>query len=123
MADPDTLTRWLRAAAARLRLRRALNQLGWLGTGMCVLVVLYASARLALPPVVVAALVPLLLLAGIAIGLAFCWHATRRPSLQDTAAAADREAGLHDEVRSAYWFAQADDRPAPVQPHHAPHGG
>jgi hypothetical protein len=114
MADPDTLTRWLRAAAFRLRLRRALNQLGWLGTGMCVLVVLYASARLALPPVVVAALVPLLLLAGIAIGLAFCWHAARRPSLQDTAAAADREAGLHDEVRSAYWFAQADDRPAPV---------
>jgi hypothetical protein len=110
MSDPDFLLRWLRMASARLRLRRTLDLLGWLVSSLSVVLSVYAVARLTLPTVVLAALVPLLLLASFALVAAIAWRCMRRATVFDAAAAADRGAGLNDEIVSASWFAQQSTR-------------
>jgi hypothetical protein len=104
MSDSDSLLRWLRLVSARLHLRRTLDLLGWLGSGLSAVLSLYAIARLLLPAVVLAALIPLLLLTGVAVLVGVAWRRARRPTHQEAAAATDRAANLSDEIASAYWF-------------------
>jgi len=101
----DILARWLAAAAARMRRQWWLHDIAWAVAGLLVLAVGYATiARLVQPAVVVAALAPLFVLAGIAIPVAVLARRWRRLDLAAAAAAADARAGLRDGLLSAHCF-------------------
>jgi hypothetical protein len=115
MSERDVLLNWLTRAALRLRLVRRLRELGWTASVLLGLLALYLLLRATpVPAAVLAALVPLLLLAALAVVLVYCWRVTRRPSLAHAAGRADAQGSLDDELKSAYWFVQHDDMSAPV---------
>ena len=105
MKDCDEIIRLLRAVAGRMRAARVLQEAGF---ALCV--VLFALAVFELIRIPLAAILTdvhrSFLLAGLVI---FCgavlWRALRRVSMAQAASLVDSRLPLHDEIKSAYWFA------------------
>jgi hypothetical protein len=116
MSDREILFRWLATVAARVGWTRRLPELGRLA---CALVALRLLAEvlevLAVPPSVRSVLVPLLVIAALAVVALFAWRLTRPTTLAQAAWAADTRADLKDEIKSAHWFAQGPARDALVE--------
>lgn len=113
MTPRDVLLGWLNDAALRVCRQRWLHEGAWGLAGLLVLVASHAViVRFASAPAVVAAIEPLLLLVAIAIVVGVVARRWRRPDFAGLAASVDAKAGLHDELRSAHWFAaQAGENP------------
>ena len=107
MSDREILLRWLATAATRLNWRQRMRELGW---AACVLIGLWLIAEvlrsLGVPALVLSALAPMLVLSVLGAVVLFAWRLARRTTLAQAAGAADTHAGLKDELKSAYWFAQ-----------------
>src|SRR4051794_33743174 len=111
MLERDILTQWLGRAAGRLRLNLWLREASALACWLLLAAVLYQALRVApVVPEVLTALLPLLVLAALASVALFAWRLSRRPTLAQAAAAADRRADLKDELGSALWFAERHAR-------------
>src|SRR4051812_14938905 len=111
MSERDILTQWLGRAAGRLRLNLWLREASALACWLLLAAVLYQALRVApVVPAVLTALLPLLVLAALASVALFAWRLSRRPTLAQAAAAADRRADLKDELGSALWFAERHAR-------------
>jgi hypothetical protein len=110
MAPRDALLEWLASAAARINRQRWVQDGSWAAVGLAVLCVAYlAIVRFMRPQAVVAALLPLFIMAAIAILAALVARRARRPGLFEAAAAADTRAKLRDGLISAYCFTQGDE--------------
>jgi hypothetical protein len=116
MSDRELLLRWLSKAAARLGRHRRARELG---RAACTLAALWLFGELlrvvGTPAPVVAALAPLLIMGAVGALALFAWRIARPSTPLQAASAADRRAGLKDQLRSAYWFAQDADADAFVQ--------
>jgi hypothetical protein len=107
MSERDILLRWLAGAAARLCIARRLRDAGLLGCTLFGLLALHQIMRALVPvPPVVAVLTPLFMLAALACAGWFAWRLSRGVTLAEAAGAADRRAGLKDELKSAYWLGE-----------------
>src|SRR5207344_2537772 len=103
----DILTQWLGRAARRLRLNLWLREASAMACWLLCAAALYQTIRVLLGvPEVVAALLPLFVLGGAGLVALFSWRVSRRPTLAQAAAAADRRADLKDQLGSALWFSQ-----------------
>jgi hypothetical protein len=110
MAPRESLLRWLKAAATRVRWQRALHDAMWAAAGLMVLAACHATVvAFAGAPAIVTAIRPLLLLVAFAIVAGFGVRRWPPADLAVVAAAADARAGLHDELLSAHWFATRAD--------------
>jgi hypothetical protein len=115
MSQHQVLVDWLTRAALRLRVDRRLRELGWGASALLGLLVVRLLLRAApLPAAVDAALVPLLVLAALAAVTACCFRLMRPIDIAQAASRADASAGLHDELKSACWFAKQQDPSAAV---------
>jgi hypothetical protein len=107
MSERDILTQWLGRAARRLRLNLWLREASAMACWLLCAAALYQTIRVLLGvPEVVAALLPLFVLGGAGLVALFGWRVSRRPTLAQAAAAADRRADLKDQLGSALWFSQ-----------------
>jgi hypothetical protein len=107
MSERDILSQWLGRAARRLRLNLWLREASAMACWLLCAAALYQALRVVLGvPEVLAALLPLFLLGCVALVVLFAWRLSRRPTLAQAAAAADRRADLKDQLSSALWFAQ-----------------
>lgn len=83
---------------------------------VCLLVALALTAEVlkvfGVPAQVLSGLASLLVLGALAATSMFVWRITRPTTLSHAAGAADARAGLRDELKSAYWFAQHPVRDA-----------
>lgn len=106
MHEREYLLRWLDAAAARLRFDHLAHTAAALAAVACGALLLHRLIALAVPvDAVRSALLPLLIMIAFAGSCAVLWRARRTPDANDAAHAADRRAQLHDQLRSARWFA------------------
>jgi len=113
MSDREILLHWLAAAAARLGWSRRVLELGWFACALAVLPLLAQLLRaLGAPAPVRSALLPLLIMAALAVLTLFIWRLARSATLAQAASVADIRAGLNDELKSAHWFAQRAARDA-----------
>ena len=116
MSERDILTQWLGRTARRLRLNLWLREASAMACWLLCAVALYQALRLiVIVPEVLAALLPLFMLAGLAALARFAWRSSRRPTLAQAAAAADRCADLKDQLGSALWFAEQGTRSPMIQ--------
>ena len=107
MSERDILTQWLGCAVHRLRLNLWLREASALACCLLCIAALYQALRVALGvPEVLTALLPMFVLGGVGLVGLFAWRLSRRPTLAQAAAAADRRADLKDQLGSALWFAQ-----------------
>ena len=110
MSERDILLRWLDRAAARVRVGLRLRHAVTLVCALLALLALHEGLRALIPaPEVLAALLPLFLLAATGAATVCVVRLWSPATLMQTAAAADARAGLKDELRSALWFTQAID--------------
>jgi hypothetical protein len=100
----DAVADWLAAAATRAARQRWLQGAAWAGAGVSVLAAGYAGIARWAPREVLAALTPLLILAGVVFLAAVAARWSRREVLSAVAAAADERAGLSDHLLSAHCF-------------------
>ncbi len=108
MSERDILLRWLDGAAARVRLGAWLRHALTLVCALLALLAVHEGLRALIPaPEVLAALLPLFLLAATGAAVVCVLALWRPANLTQAAAAADARAGLKDELRSALWFTQA----------------
>jgi hypothetical protein len=116
MSDREILFRSLRRVAARLSWSRRVPELGRL---VCLLVALALAAEIlkvfGVPAQVLSGLAPLLLFIALVAVAVFVWRIVRPTTLAQAAGAADARAGLRDELKSAYWFAEHPARDAFVE--------
>ncbi len=116
MSEYQALTNLLSRVARRLRLTRALREgvscLSWLLAGLVAYRLLHAVIG---SQAVMSALRLLFTLAGLAVIAWFTWRAMARVSLPRAAAAADTQAALNDELKTAYWFSTNSTRTAFVE--------
>jgi hypothetical protein len=116
MSEHDILTQWLGRAARRLRLNLWLREASAMACWLLCAAALYQALRVTpIVPQVLAALLPLFILAGLGVIALFAWRLARRPTLAQAAAAADRHAELNDQLGSAFWFAQRGARTPMIQ--------
>ena len=116
MSDHEILLRWLAAAAARLSWTRRLQELARLACCLVALVLFVEILKfLRVPGPVLSALAPLLVLTGLVAVALFAWRLARSTPLNQAAGAADADAGLKDELKSAHWFAQRGERTALIE--------
>ncbi len=105
MSEREHLQRWLSTGARRERLVRLLHALG---TCTCIAAAGWLGWRAlpltGLPPAVLSALLPLLLLGAFAACLVAFVPAARRVGPLQAARLADVRAGLRDQLTSAQWF-------------------
>jgi hypothetical protein len=107
MSEREILTQWLGRAAGRLRLNLWLREASAMACWLLCAAALYQALRVTpVVPEVLAALLPLFVLAGIGLVALFAWRSLRRPTLAQAAAAADRRADLKDQLGSAWWFTE-----------------
>ena len=105
MSEREILFHWLVQYTKRLRLNWLLRELGWLGSSLFGLAVLYQTLKAAIDsPVVIASLVPLFILSCVGVVIAFAVRLRSRPTLAQAAGDADSRARLQDQLQSAYWF-------------------
>jgi len=117
MSERDPLLDWLDRAATRVRLGLVVRDGGWLLCALLALLALHQWLAVAIAaPAVRAALLPFFLFGAISAGAVFLIRCLRRPTRAQAAAAADRHAALHDELRSALWFAGHRDPGVAAQP-------
>lgn len=106
MHEREYLLRWLDAAAARLRFDHWAHAAAALAAVGCGALLAHRLIALAVPVAAVrGALLPLLIMLAFAGACAVLWRARRIPDADDAARTADRRAHLHDQLRSAQWFA------------------
>lgn len=106
MHERENLLRWLDAAAARLRFDHWAHAAAALATVVCAALLAHRLIAIAVPVEAVrGALLPLLIMSAFAAGCAVLWRARRAPDAHAAAHLADRRAQLHDQLRSAQWFA------------------
>src|SRR5262245_23205245 len=111
MSERDILAQWLNRAAWRLRLDLCLREAAALTCWLLCAAVLYQAIRVLLGVhEVLAALLPLFVLGGAALVVLFASRLSRRPTLQQAAAVADRRTNLNDQLGTALWFAQQSAR-------------
>jgi len=111
VSERDILTQWLGHAARRLRFNSSLREATALACGLLLTAALYQALRVTpVVPEVLTALLPLLVLAALVSIALFAWRFSRRPTLAQAAAAADRRADLKDQLGSALWFAERHAR-------------
>jgi hypothetical protein len=116
MSDREILFRSLAPVAARLSWSRRVPELGQLAFALVALELTVEVLKvLGAPAQVLSALAPLLGLTVLAVALLFVWRIARPTTLAQAAGAADIRAGLRDELKSAYWFAQRPARDAFVE--------
>ncbi len=115
---PDGLTRWLQVAARRERLRRLVTDGAWAAAALLLIGAAYlALARTIGSAVVLAALLPLFVLAAGAVLITLALRCFRRIDLARIAAAADARAMLHDDLLSALTLGEAAGRDGFVDLH------
>src|SRR5215471_15027355 len=86
MSERDILAQWLGRAGRRLRLDSCLRESAALLCWLLCAAALYQAIRLVLAVrEVLAALLPLFLLGGVALVALFAWRLSRRPTLQQIA--------------------------------------
>ena len=84
-----------------------MTELGWFASSLVALWLLAEVLRmLGVPAPVLLALVPLLVIAALALVALFAWRIARATTLAHAAGAADSRADLKDQLKSAHWFAQ-----------------
>lgn len=90
-----------------------------LGKLLCLLVALALAVELlkvfGAPVNVISAVAPLFVLTALGAAAVFVWRIMRPTTLAQAAGAADAGAGLRDELKSAYWFAENPARDAFVE--------
>jgi hypothetical protein len=107
MSARQFLIHWLSQVAGRLRMIRSIHAGATVTFWLLGLVTLYQVLRVAIPHTeVVQALVPLLVIAGVAVVGYGATRAAGGASLSEAAGVADQKANLRDQLKSAYWFAQ-----------------
>jgi hypothetical protein len=111
MKDLDDIVGLLRAVAGRMRVARVLHEAGF---ALCI--VLFALAAFELVRIPLSGIVTdvhwYVLVAGLSIFcVAVLWWALKRISMAQAASLVDARLPLHDELKSAYWFAS---RPQPA---------
>lgn len=116
MSDGDIVLHWLARASARLGWSRRIRELGRLACALIALALFVEIlAAFGTPDLVIAGLAPLLLMVAVALLVVFAWRIARPATPAQAAGAADSRAGLHDELKSAHWFAQHLGREAPIE--------
>jgi len=116
MSEREYLQRWLMIGARRERAGRALTTAGsWACICAAVWLLWQAAGRAGMHPQVIAALLPLLILAAIGAGVAAALPLARRIGTRQAARLADARAGLHDTLTSAQWFGSQPDTPPAVE--------
>jgi hypothetical protein len=107
MSEREILLVRLAEFAARIRLNRRLRETGWAACAVFGLLALHELFKAIIgPSVVVAALAPILVMAGFGVIAMGAWHFARPIPLDRAAGQADSRAGLKDELKSAYWYAR-----------------
>ncbi|MEQ1881543.1 MAG: hypothetical protein ABL878_11295 [Burkholderiales bacterium] len=107
MSEREILLVRLAEFAARIRLNRRLVELGWAACAIFGLLALYETFKVTIgSAAVVAALAPILILAGVVVVPIAAWRFARPILLDCAAGQADLRAGLKDELKSAYWYAR-----------------
>ncbi len=113
MKDLDDIVGLLRTVAGRMRIARVLHEAGF---ALCI--VLFALAAFELVRIPLSGIITdfhwYTLVAGLVIFcIAVLWRAFKRITMAQAASLVDARLPLHDELKSAYWFAsrpqQADD--------------
>ena len=117
MEDRETISGLLRAVAARMRFSRVVQEIGF---AACVVLFALAAFQLVQPRLtsVLSGFDQPFLIAGLcAFGAYILYQALKRVPLSQAASLTDSRLPLHDELKSAYWFASRPDGSAFVRAH------
>ncbi len=118
MSESDILLQWLERAAVRRRLNERLQEAIWLVITLLALAIVYQTLGAGLAMTQIASvMLPLFLAAGAAAIAYFGWRMAAGPLLTQAASCADASAGLHDELRSALWFAHRETENGFIRTH------
>src|SRR5687767_13993403 len=114
MPEREILLLRLAQFSRRMQLNRRLRDLGSMACVMFGLLGLHEILKAVIGPAkLVAALVPLLIVACVCVLAVYGWRLMRRVPLDRAASEADVRAGLKDELKSAYWFVRHES-PSPL---------
>lgn len=105
MKDLDDIVGLLRSVAGRMRAARVLNEAGF---ALCIVLFALAAFELVRIPLsdILTDFHRHILVAGlVAFSVAVLWRAFKRISMAQAASLVDKRLPLHDELKSAYWFA------------------
>ncbi len=116
MSDHEILLRWLAKAAARMNWNRRIRDLGQFA---CVFVAVWLLVEVITAlrppaPALTAVHVALMVIA-LSVAVLLAVRLTRTATLSEAAWATDTRASLKDELKSALWFVQVDQRDAFVE--------
>jgi len=107
MPEREILLLRLAEFSKRIQVNRRLRDLGSMACAMFGLLALHEILSAVIAPAkVVAAMVPLLIVACVCVFALYGWRLMRRVPLDRAASEADVRADLKDELKSAYWFAR-----------------
>jgi hypothetical protein len=114
MPEREILLVRLAEVSRRIQLNRRLRDVGSMACAMFGLLCLHEILKAIIAPAkVVAAMAPLLVVAGVAAVALYGWRLLRKVPLDRAASEADARAGLKDELKSAYWFVRHES-PTPL---------
>jgi hypothetical protein len=106
MSERDILSQWLGRAARCMRINRGLGDAAATACFILCAAIIYELLRIAaVDRHVLTALRPLFLMSALTALGWFAWRSLQSISRAQAAAAADRRAGLEDQLGSAWWFA------------------
>ncbi len=117
MEDREIIIRLLRKVARRMRITRVLQEIGF---AACVVLFALAAFQLVRPRIadVFGGFDQSVLIAGLIVFCAYIlYQALKRVPISQAASLADSRLPLHDELKSAYWFASHTDASAFVRAH------
>ena len=114
MPEREILLLRLAEFSRRIQVNRRLQDLGSLACALFGLLAVHEILRAVIGPArVVAALVPLLIVACLGVSAVYGWRLMRRVPLDRAAGEVDVRADLKDELKSAYWFVRHES-PTPL---------